>query len=89
MLDDPSVEVRNAAFSVAPMRNGFLLREHKWAFIQYNEDTSGGIELFDTEADPQQFTNLAGSADHADIVAKFKEKMKQKVQQVRDTDLQR
>ena len=87
MLDNPSVEVRDAAFSVAPMRNGFLLREHRWAFIQYNEDTSGGIELFDTEFDPQQFTNLAGSTEHADVVATFKEKMKQKLEQVRNHDL--
>ncbi|MGB4738919.1 MAG: sulfatase [Fuerstiella sp.] len=87
MLDDPTVTVREAAFSVAPMRKAFLLREQKWAFIQYNEDTSGGIELFDTEADPQQFTNLAGSAEHAEIVAAFKEKMTEKLRQVRNNDL--
>ena len=51
MLDDPKHEVRDAAFSVAPMRKGFLLREHRYAYIQYGEDASGGIELFDTEID--------------------------------------
>jgi len=70
MLDDPSYEVREEAFCVAPMRTGFLLRNKKWAFIQYGEKLPAqlkggfehgrnGIELFDMEKDPQQFTNLA------------------------------
>ena len=33
MLDDPKQEVRQAAFTVNG--KGFLLREHKWAYIQY------------------------------------------------------
>lgn len=37
LFDDPSLEVRDAAFSVAPSRDGFLLREQDWAFIQYGE----------------------------------------------------
>ena len=37
MLDDPSTKLRKEAFSVAPMRTGFLLRNKKWAFIQYGE----------------------------------------------------
>ena len=72
MLDDPSYEVREEAFCVAPMRTGFLLRNKKWAFIQYGEKLPtklkggfehgrNGIELFDMEQDPQQFTNLADS----------------------------
>ena len=36
--------VGSVAFSVAPMRKGFLLREHKYAYIQYGEDAAGGIE---------------------------------------------
>ena len=68
MLDDLSYEVREEAFCVAPMRTGFLLRNRKWAFIQYGESSAqlkggfehgrNGIELFNMEQDPQQFTNL-------------------------------
>ena len=36
------VEVRDAAFSVAPSRKGFLLRERDYAYIQYGEDAAGG-----------------------------------------------
>ncbi|MCA9066777.1 MAG: sulfatase, partial [Planctomycetaceae bacterium] len=89
MLDDPAHEVRSAAFSVAPMRKGFLLREQRWAYIQYEEDASGGIELFDMERDPQQFTNLAlaNDAENAEQVERFRTLMQQKLDAVRDNDL--
>jgi iduronate 2-sulfatase len=87
MLDDPTHEVRDAAFSVAPMRKGFLLREQKYAFIQYGEDAAEGIELFDMEQDPKQITNLAADARHKDVVEQFKKKMAAKLKAVRDNDL--
>ena len=87
LLDDPSGSVREAAFSVAPMRKGFLLREDRWAYIQYKEDASAGIELFDTQNDPQQFTNLANNPDHADRVAEFKTKLASRLHEVRTNDL--
>lgn len=87
MLDSPDHTVRDAAFSVAPSRKGFLLREDKWAYIQYKEDASGGIELFDTEQDPQQFTNLAEHPEHAQVVQRFRKKMTAKLASVRQNDL--
>ena len=87
MLDDPSHEVRKAAFSVAPMRKGFLLREHDYAYIQYGEDAKGGIELFDMKKDPKQYTNLAQDPKYSQVVAEFKEKLKAKMAELRDNDL--
>ena len=87
MLDDPSYEVRDAAFSVAPARKGFLLREKDWAYIQYEEDASAGIELFDVVNDPEQYTNLADNPAYAPVVAGFKEKMAAKLRALRDNDL--
>ena len=87
MLDDPRHQVRKAAFSVAPMRKGFLLREDKWAYIQYREDASGGVELFDMDKDPQQYQNLARSPDHQKIVAQFQRKLAEKLSAIRDNDL--
>jgi len=87
MLVDPTHEVRDAAFCVAPMRKGFLLREHKYAYIQYGEDASGGIELFDMEKDPKQYDNLANSSEHGQVLQRFKEKMAAKLKEVRDNDL--
>lgn len=87
MLDDPSHRVRDAAFSVAPMRKGFLLREDQWAFIQYGEDAAGGMELFDMHSDPQQFHNLANASQHQSRVSQFQQKLKAKLRAVRSNDL--
>ena len=87
MLDDPAHEVRDAAFSVAPMRKGFLLREDRWAYIQYGETAKGGIELFDVKKDPGQFTNLAGKPKHQKQVERLKGKLAAKLEAVRDNDL--
>jgi iduronate 2-sulfatase len=87
MLDDPSHEVRSAAFSVAPSSKGFLLREDEWAFIQYGEDAAGGTELFNVKNDPKQYTNLATVAEHLPIVAEFREKLAERLREVRDNDL--
>lgn len=87
MLDDAAHTVRDAAFSVAPSRKGFLLREDRWAYIQYGEDASGGIELFDCKTDPQQFTNLAESPEHESTVARLRSKLVAKLAEVRENDL--
>ncbi len=87
MLDDPDVEVRDAAFSVAPMRNGFLLRERKWAYIQYGEQAEQGIELFDMDQDPNQYTNLVNSPSHQSVLTDMKAKLAAKLLQVRTNDL--
>ncbi len=79
LLDDPTLAVREAAFSVAPSSQGFLLREDKWAYIQYKKDASAGIELFDMEQDPRQYTNLAEIAAYEPIVAGFKSKLAEKL----------
>jgi iduronate 2-sulfatase len=89
MLDDPGYRVRDTAFSVAPARKGFLLREEKWAYIQYGENAAGGIELFDMKKDPAQFTNLATDPRFARVVTSFQEKLAVKLKQVRDNDLDR
>jgi iduronate 2-sulfatase len=89
MFDDPNHRVRETAFSVAPSSKGFLLREDKWAYIQYAEDASGGSELFDMVSDPQQYTNLAARPDYASLVESFRTKLAAKLRAVRDNDLGR
>ena len=89
VFDDPSHAVREAAFCVAPSRKGFLVRDDQWAFIQYAEDASQGIELFDVTRDPQQYTNLAGNPEFAQVVAGFKTRLATKLRELRDNDLGR
>ncbi|MEZ5943816.1 MAG: sulfatase [Planctomycetaceae bacterium] len=88
LLEDPTRRVRDSAFSVAPMRKGFLLREDDWAYIQYEEDASNGVELFDVKQDPGQYTNLADSPNHRPIVERFQQQLAEKLKQVRDNDLE-
>jgi iduronate 2-sulfatase len=83
IFEDPNCEVRDAAFCVAPMRRGFLLRERDYAYIQYGEDAAGGIELFDMRTDGKQYTNLVDNQ----VVERFKAKMTAKLSEVRDNDL--
>ncbi|MEZ4992904.1 MAG: sulfatase [Saprospiraceae bacterium] len=88
LLDDPTEQVREAAFSVAPMREGFLLREQHYAYIQYGEEAEKGIELYDMEKDPKQYTNLALVPGNEALVEAFKAKMAAKLAAVRDNDLE-
>ena len=87
MLDDPTAKVRDAAFSVAPSRKGFLIREKDWAYIQYGENAKGGRELFNMNDDPKQYTNLADSDGHHDEVARLEKKLAAKLAELRDNDL--
>jgi iduronate 2-sulfatase len=89
LFDAPTQQVHEAAFSVAPSSKGFLLREDKWAYIQYAEDASEGIELFDAVNDPKQLTNLAGKSEFAPLVDSFRAKLAAKLLAVRDNDLGR
>ena len=89
MLDDPSHSVRDTAFCVAPARKGFLLRDEKWAYIQYGEKAEKGIELFDVKKDPKQYTNLANKKEYQPVVNEFKKKMAAKLADLRDNDLKK
>ena len=86
-LDNPKQEVRDMAFSVSQGGRTFLLRTVKWAYIQYDEDAKSGIELFNMESDPKQYTNLAYNPEYSEIVDEFQQKLKDKLEEVRTNDL--
>ncbi len=87
LLDDPTLEVREAAFSVAPMRKAFLMREDRWAYIQYNENGSAGAELFDMQEDPLQYKNLMEDPKHAKTAERMRASLAEKLKSLRDNDL--
>lgn len=87
ILDDPKATVHDTAFSVAGTSKGLMLRDDRWVFIQYGEDAKAGVELFDMQSDPQQFTNLAALPEHAATVATWKAKVTAKLAAVRANDL--
>ncbi|MFV0553388.1 MAG: sulfatase [Mangrovibacterium sp.] len=86
LIDNPSEEVRDAVFSVS-QGQAFLMRTRKWAYIQYKEDARGGMELFDMERDPQQFTNLAYNPAYAQVLEDMQQQLKAKLAAVRTNDL--
>ncbi|MFV0606763.1 MAG: sulfatase [Niabella sp.] len=87
IFKNPQTEVRDEAFSVSLNGNAFLIRTHKWAFIQYKEDATGGIQLFDMEYDEKQFNNLAQNPAYKTVVESFQTKLKEKLKTIRQNDL--
>lgn len=59
LLIDPKKVLRDMTFSVSQGGKSFLIRTKKWAYIQYDEDATSEIELFEMENDPHQFKNLS------------------------------
>lgn len=55
--------------------------------IPDSEDASKGIELFDMQTDPQQYTNLAQVNEYLPLVSQSKVKMTEKLKAVRANDL--
>lgn len=88
-LDNPETTVRDAAFSMHRIDEGFayLLRTRKWAYIQYDEDAGSGMELFDMDYDSKQYNNLAYNPQFANIIKDFQQNLKSKLMEVRNNDL--
>jgi iduronate 2-sulfatase len=87
LFDDPTRQVRQAAFSVSPSSKGFLLRDERYAYIQYGEDGKAGAELFDMQADPKQYTNLVEHEGYRDLREGLKRRLADKLGEVRQNDL--
>jgi iduronate 2-sulfatase len=89
MLDDPTVVVRDAALCTQAnsFGKGFLLRDKRWAYIQYGEPQTKAIELFDMKKDPKQYTNQANNPEYAPVVADMKKRMAAKLAELRINDL--
>ncbi len=90
-LDDPQYEVRDMAFSISRW-NGqlfYLIRTKKWAYIQYQGDGEGGIELYNMLYDPKQFNNLAHYPQYKSVLKNMQSRLKEKLKTVRHNDLGR
>jgi len=86
-FDNPTYQVRDMSFSVSLGGDVYLLRTSKWAYIQYTEDASEGVELFDMINDPKQYNNLAKNPKYKKVVIQFQKKLKNKLKEVRNNDL--
>lgn len=81
-LDDPSVKGKPAAITQVrrgggPMGKaasfaGYSLRTERWRYTEWDGGKQG-VELYDHDNDPGEFTNLAQDEKHAKVVAELKE----------------
>lgn len=87
LRDRPNNEWRDAVFSESdyafkPVRRyldiepadarAFMIRTDRWKYILYEGYRS---QLFDLETDPDEFRDLGGSPDHADVRAEMHERI--------------
>ncbi len=84
VLNDPSVSLRDTAYSVTECRtvrrwdnSKFLGRTIRTARYRYTEWDEGsyGVELYDYERDPEEFTNLAYDPEHANLMQQLRRRL--------------
>ena len=74
LLRDHDATEKNGAIS---FNKGFSWRTPKWHYMRYTDDTR---ELYDMDADPHEFTNLAGDEAYAAVVKKLDANLQQRLQ---------
>jgi iduronate 2-sulfatase len=72
LLRDPKTSGHEAVASVVRREAGHLGRSLRTARWRFTEWPDGSLELYDHDADPHEYTNLARRAEHAKTVAEMK-----------------
>lgn len=79
LLDDPRAEWKKPAYTVVSRGayakgTGFLgrsIRTERWRYTEWDEGKKGA-ELYDHDADPKEYKNLAKDAKYQDVAAEMK-----------------
>jgi iduronate 2-sulfatase len=84
LLDDPSAPGKKAAYTQVRRgtgQNQFLgrsVRTERWRYTEW-DGGKRGVELYDHDADPHEYQNLADDPKHADTVKELKALLKKGV----------
>jgi len=73
LLDDPNTPWARAAYTqvVHAKVQGRSVRTERWRYTEW-DDGKAGAELYDHDADPREYVNLAGDPKQAGTVAEMK-----------------
>ena len=76
MLNDPTVEVKQAAITMVQRGKfaGFSVRTKRWRYTEWDAGRKGR-ELYDHEADPQEWINKADDPKLAEVIEKLKQRL--------------
>jgi uncharacterized sulfatase len=80
LLDDPTATLHDAAFTEARRGKdaefwGRSVRTTRWRYTEWN-NARDGAELYDHDADPNEFTNLASDPRHKETITQLKAMMR-------------
>ncbi|MEM1443882.1 MAG: sulfatase [Verrucomicrobiota bacterium] len=67
LMENPDAEWREATMTAYP-RGSYSLRSDRYRYIHYED---GSEELYDHRSDPNEWTNLAGDPESAEVIKKF------------------
>ncbi len=78
LFDDPTGKWKQAAFAQVTRGKlmGRTVRTEHWRYTEW-DDGNKGVELYDWNKDPHEWTNLAADPSYADTVKRLKELLKQ------------
>ncbi len=81
VLDDPSAQVNDAAFSWYPKSGwlGVAMRTDKWRYVEWTKPgEEPQRELYNMAQDPQNNRNLAGGPEHAQTITTLSKRLREK-----------
>ena len=70
VLRKPSANVKDGAISI--VKNGYSYRTANWAYMRYKD---GSEELYDMQADSQQFVNLATHEERQEVLKSHRKRL--------------